>query len=174
MTALPHDAVDAAHFYKHIEGEGLPEPRRMKQLLTWCATRALGKKPSGSRSEDESARLAGTQGILQQLFFHSGWLTWSVAARVIQEELLKDVGSRSELSDWFGREETTPPPVVVKKPNPKNVHNADKIKELEDHIQKYDICLLPIPFIALMFLRVDYKLSASHLLLSSKPRRFRA
>lgn len=58
-NALPHDAVRTADFYKHIEGEGLPEPRRMKQLLTWCATRALGEKPSGSRSEDESARLAG-------------------------------------------------------------------------------------------------------------------
>lgn len=31
----------------------------MRQLLTWCATRALGEKPSGSRSGDESARLAG-------------------------------------------------------------------------------------------------------------------
>lgn len=51
--------MDTADFYKHIASEGLPEPRRMKQLLTWCATRALGERPSGSRSEDESARLAG-------------------------------------------------------------------------------------------------------------------
>lgn len=58
-VALPHDKVDTAHFYKHIASEGLPEPRRMRQLLTWCATRALGEKPTGSRSEDESARLAG-------------------------------------------------------------------------------------------------------------------
>lgn len=58
-TALPHDKVSTAEFYKHIGDEGLPEPRRMRQLLTWCATRAIGEKPSGSRSEDESARLAG-------------------------------------------------------------------------------------------------------------------
>lgn len=32
----------------------------MRQLLIWCGTRAMGDKPSGSRSEDESARLAGT------------------------------------------------------------------------------------------------------------------
>jgi kinetochore protein Mis13/DSN1 len=27
--------------------------------------------------------------------------------------------------------------VVVKKPNPRNVQNTDKIKELEEQIQKY-------------------------------------
>jgi hypothetical protein len=30
-----------------------------------------------------------------------------------------------------------PPTVVVKKPNPRNVQNTDKIKELEEQIQKY-------------------------------------
>lgn len=59
FTALPHKEVDTKDFYKHIASEGLSEPRRMRQLLTWCATRALGEKPSGSRSDDESARLAG-------------------------------------------------------------------------------------------------------------------
>ena len=57
--ALPHHEVDTADFYKHIESEGSSEPRRMRQLLIWCATRAMGEKPSGLRSEDESARLAG-------------------------------------------------------------------------------------------------------------------
>ena len=56
--ALPHDEVEIAEFYKHIESDGLPEPRRMKQLLTWCGTRAMGEKPSYS-SEDSNARLAG-------------------------------------------------------------------------------------------------------------------
>ncbi|KAL2867278.1 Mis12-Mtw1 family protein [Aspergillus lucknowensis] len=114
-NALPHTKVDTAEFYKHIASDGLPEPRRMRQLLIWCATRAMGDKPSGSRSEDESARLA---------------------ARVIQEELLKEFSGNSELSSWFAREDTTPPTVVVKKANPKNVQNQDKIKELEEQIQK--------------------------------------
>lgn len=56
-VALPHDEVDSSEFYKHIE-PGLPEPRRMRQLLTWCGTRALGEKPS-STSEDYNAGLAG-------------------------------------------------------------------------------------------------------------------
>ncbi|KAF7589405.1 hypothetical protein BBP40_004308 [Aspergillus hancockii] len=107
--------VDTADFYKHIASDGLPEPRRMRQLLIWCATRAVSDKPSGARSEDASARLA---------------------ARVIQEELVKDFSSNSELSNWFAREDVNPPSVVVKKPNPKNVQNAEKIKELEEQIQR--------------------------------------
>ncbi|CAL5867908.1 uncharacterized protein PFLUO_LOCUS2130 [Penicillium psychrofluorescens] len=59
-----------------------------------------------------------------------------MAARVIQEELLKELESNSELSNWFGREDLNPPAVVVKKPNPRNVQNTDKIKELEEQIQK--------------------------------------
>jgi kinetochore protein Mis13/DSN1 len=45
QSAIPHREVDTAHFFKHIEAEGLPEPRRMKQLLTWCGERALSEKP---------------------------------------------------------------------------------------------------------------------------------
>jgi kinetochore protein Mis13/DSN1 len=55
---------------------------------------------------------------------------------VIQEELLRELESNPELSNWFGREDVNPPAVVVKKPNPRNVQNTDKIKELEDQIQK--------------------------------------
>ncbi len=62
--ALPHCEVEVADFYKHIESEGLTEPRRMRQLLTWCATRAMSTQPWGSphahpEYEDQSARLAG-------------------------------------------------------------------------------------------------------------------
>lgn len=59
-----------------------------------------------------------------------------ILARVIQEELLKDFSSNSALSNWFSREDVEPPAVVVKKPNPRNVQNTDKIKELEEQIQK--------------------------------------
>ncbi|KAI1614381.1 Mis12-Mtw1 protein family-domain-containing protein [Exophiala viscosa] len=115
-NALPHTEVNIPDFYKHIESEGLPEPRRMKQLLTWCATRALDEKPVGTDFEDASARSA---------------------ARVIQEELLKDLANKSELSDWFNREDL---PVQRKplpeRPNPKNVQNTEKIAELEEQIKR--------------------------------------
>jgi kinetochore protein Mis13/DSN1 len=60
-----------------------------------------------------------------------------MAARVIQEELLKDLANRSEMSDWFSREDA---PVPLKpletRPNPKNEHNAATIKDLEEQIAK--------------------------------------
>ena len=117
VTALPHSEVEAKDFYKHIESEGLPEPRRMRQLLTWCATRSLGEKPSGQEFEDHSARMA---------------------ARVIQEELLKDLANRSEMSDWFSREDAPKAAApMAKRPNPKNQQNADKIAELELQMKRY-------------------------------------
>ncbi|KAJ5135052.1 uncharacterized protein N7515_004330 [Penicillium bovifimosum] len=115
-NALPHREVGTADFYKHIADDGLPEPRRMRQLLIWCATRAIGDKPTGgSNSDDQSARLA---------------------ARVIQEEILREFSTTSNLSNWFDREDLNPPAVVVRKPNPRNVQNSEKIKELEEHIQR--------------------------------------
>lgn len=56
-SAMPHSEVESEYFYKHIESE-LPEPRRMRQLLTWCGSRALGEKPSFA-PEDSHAKLAG-------------------------------------------------------------------------------------------------------------------
>lgn len=116
-NALPHSEVEIADFYNHIESDGLPEPRRMRQLLTWCATRCLTQKSRGAEFEDSSA---------------------VAAARVIEEELLKDLSNRSELSDWFSREDILQLPKELPiRPNPKNLQNAEKIKELEEQIQRY-------------------------------------
>lgn len=57
-NALPHREVDPAEFYKHIEAEGLSEPRRMKQLLIWCGERSLSEKPPHG-SHGSSAVLGG-------------------------------------------------------------------------------------------------------------------
>ncbi|MCJ1286427.1 hypothetical protein MMC26_005772 [Xylographa opegraphella] len=110
-NALPHSEVESSEFYKHVES-GLPEPRRMRQLLTWCGTRALGEKPSFA-AEDSHAKLA---------------------AREIQQQLLKDFSTRSEMSDWFDRD--TAPNPQPPKPNPKNLANLAKIQELEQQIER--------------------------------------
>lgn len=120
-SAIPHREVGAAEFYKHIEAEGLSEPRRMKQLLTWCGERALSEKPKHGT--------AGAPAVL--------------GARAIQDALLKDFGSRSEFSDWFAREDepsgaagAKPKRPVVVKPNPINVEHEQKIAELEERIKR--------------------------------------
>lgn len=59
-------------------------------------------------------------------------------ARVIEEELLKDIANKSELSEWFSREDDPAPAVPLpERPNPKNVANAEKINELEEQIKRY-------------------------------------
>lgn len=59
------------------------------------------------------------------------------AARVIQDELLKDLGNKSELSDWFSREEiSSAPKELPERPNPKNIQNTQKIAELEEQIKR--------------------------------------
>ena len=57
FLAVPHNEVMVSDFYKHIS-QDLPEPRRMKQLLTWCGARALPEKPPNG-SGDVDAILAG-------------------------------------------------------------------------------------------------------------------
>ncbi|KAG8526708.1 uncharacterized protein KY384_008137 [Bacidia gigantensis] len=112
-NALPHEEVESSQFYKHIESEGLSEPRRMKQLLTWCGTRALGEKPSFGDKERDAV----------------------LAAREIQSQLLKDFSAKSGLSDWFSRDDAPRAPSPPK-PNPKNIANESKIKELEDRLTR--------------------------------------
>jgi kinetochore protein Mis13/DSN1 len=60
---MPHADVETSRFYTHIE-TGLPEPRRMRQLLTWCATRALLEKPRPADQKSDTETLAIESGEL--------------------------------------------------------------------------------------------------------------
>lgn len=64
-SAIPHREVDSAEFYKHIEADGPSEPRRMKQLMTWCGERALAKKPKLG-SLNSNAILGGKENLSQR------------------------------------------------------------------------------------------------------------
>lgn len=57
------------------------------------------------------------------------------AARVIQEELLNEFSARNNLSYWYDREDTAPT-VLVKKPNPRNIQNAEKLQQLEAELAR--------------------------------------
>jgi kinetochore protein Mis13/DSN1 len=131
IIALPHSEVEVRDFYKYIE-QSLPEPRRMKQLLTWCGSRALPEKPSGNVKNANAI----------------------MAARAIQQELIDDFASKPELSDWFSRvgrsisevqqqvltivQEEIAAPLKAKKPNPQNEKNQATLQELEDEIKRYE------------------------------------
>ncbi|KAK1700356.1 Mis12-Mtw1 protein family-domain-containing protein [Colletotrichum godetiae] len=113
-NAIPHREVDSAEFYKHIESEGLMEPRRMKQLLTWCGERALLQKPPHGQTDSNTI----------------------LGARYIQEQLLKDFSTKSEFSDWFSREEERPKKPIVYLPNPRNLELQEKIEQQEQKVKR--------------------------------------
>lgn len=137
-SALPHREVDSAEFYKHIEAEGLPEPRRMRQLLMWCGERALSEKPPHGSAN--SSALLGGKYFSSVIAILCSLLTTS--ARAIQDQLLKDFANRAEFSNWFGRDELPdeeakkPKKPVVLKPNPRNIEHEEKIAELEARIKR--------------------------------------
>jgi kinetochore protein Mis13/DSN1 len=115
-AAVPHADVDSRDFYKHIE-QSLPEPRRMKQLLTWNGTRMLPEKVNGG------------SGDADEMFAVEG-------ARHMMEELLKDWANKSEMSDWFNREDDVSSGAIVKNPNPHNARMAEKVQELEVEVKR--------------------------------------
>jgi kinetochore protein Mis13/DSN1 len=104
----------------------------MKQLLTWCGSRALPEKPSGNVKNANAI----------------------MAARAIQQELIDDFASKPELSDWFSRvglsiseiqqqvltivQEEIAAPLKAKKPNPQNEKNQATLQELEDEVKRYE------------------------------------
>jgi len=129
-SAIPHHEVETSEFYKHIEADGLGEPRRMKQLLMWNGERALGEKHSHG-DPDSAAILAGKKTHSTDLD-----LRLRVAARGIKESLLKDFANKSQFSDWFSREESTIPTKIIKKPNPRNVEIEENLAGLEARIKR--------------------------------------
>ena len=136
-SAIPHREVETSEFYKYIEADGLSEPRRMKQLLTWNGERALGEKPSHG-DPDSAAALAG-------MSRHSPDMGFKLrnVAQGIKEALLKDFANKSQFSDWFNREESTIPTKVIKKPNPRNVEIEENLAGLEARIKRQGIIYFP-------------------------------
>ncbi|KAI6710142.1 hypothetical protein PZA11_004087 [Diplocarpon coronariae] len=144
-SAIPHREVETSEFYKYIEAEGLSEPRRMKQLLIWTGERCMGEKPSHG---DPNTGLV-------------------LAARLVQESLLKDFANKSELSDWFSREESALTK-VVKKPNPRNIELEEnlggleaRVKLLREERDQWKAFLKPPPSLPPLLLKETTQLDAS-------------
>jgi len=111
FIAQPHAEVSPVDFYKHIAAD-LPEPVRMKQLLSWCGRRVLDEQKASVKPENANA---------------------AAIARVIQEELLKDLVDNKVTTSWYHRSDDQPSP-TRRKPHPQNVENKRKIKDCENRL----------------------------------------
>ncbi|KAJ6779444.1 hypothetical protein PWT90_05423 [Aphanocladium album] len=134
QTAFPHRDLDARDFYKHISAEGMPEPLRMKQLLTWCGDRAMPEKPR--QGVPRGTALYGMCEIVMCVGGKEEKKLMRGAARGVLDVLLKDFSTRPEFSDWLGRDESVAPPTRVLKPNPRNLELDKKKASLEARIQR--------------------------------------
>ena len=113
----------------------------MRCLLGWCGSRALPPKPDAPKDSSKQAN-AEFQALQAGEWSCSDkckvfWLTLDIA-RVIQEELSRDLVSKGTLSDWFSRDDEPQQQVALrKKPNPRNIANAAKAEELERELERY-------------------------------------
>jgi hypothetical protein len=73
MIALPHPDVAHEDFHKHIKVD-FPEPVRMKQLLAWCARRALDEqKTKYASTESSNAAAIGSEFVFLANLSTSDW-----------------------------------------------------------------------------------------------------
>lgn len=99
------------------------EHRRMQQLLVWCGHRALENPPPAPEGQANPADVAAAEHM----------------ARMIKEEILKEITTNGRLSVWMDRDIQTSN--VIKLPNPENEKNRRKLEELKEELSGYGILL---------------------------------
>ncbi|KAK9455450.1 Mis12-Mtw1 protein family-domain-containing protein [Dipodascopsis uninucleata] len=109
LVAVPHSDISSNEFYKHLDSD-LPDPHRMKQLLTWCAQRTIER--------EKNKKSMGTA---------------SKIAQVIEEEILKDLTEGRISTSWWSRLEDEEEP---KLPNPQNIANKEKLSEFSKRLER--------------------------------------
>lgn len=130
FTAVPHDKVPTNEFYKHLDSD-LPDPHRMRQLLTWVAKRVF--------EEDKNKHFKRKNKLPTEE------ITALNIAKVIKEEIVKDLSDGKINISWWNRsddqdEEDTSingenklEKTLV--PNEKNVKNAQVLEELKEKLK---------------------------------------
>ncbi|KAJ8100100.1 Mis12-Mtw1 protein family-domain-containing protein [Lipomyces tetrasporus] len=112
LVAVPHADISSEDFYKHLDSD-LPDPHRMKQLLTWCAHRSME-----------------TKDLAKERWAHS---PAAAIARVIEEQLLRDLTDGKISTSWWNRPDDED---RLKKPNPQNIANLAKIDEFKKRLER--------------------------------------
>lgn len=109
FVAVPHDDVAVEEFYKHFD-QSMPEPHRMRQLLIWCGKRVLSKEKKPKKRN----------------------LTAINIAKVIKQELIKDLTMGKLNTSWWNREEVKKEIKLV--PNAQNITNFQNLKMFEKRL----------------------------------------
>ncbi|GMM39012.1 hypothetical protein DASC09_063510 [Saccharomycopsis crataegensis] len=128
----PHDDVLPSNFYKHLD-QDLPEPHRMRQLLTWCFKRQF--EIDKSKSKQQKAKKLSNEDLIAENI-----------AKVIKEEIIRDLVEGKVKTSWWNRdedddEEGPDDNTKIKKkvkivPNKQNVENLKTLKTFDARIAK--------------------------------------
>jgi len=86
--ADPHPELSPEEFYKHIDAE-LVEPRRMKQLLVWCAKRASTPPPPNKLGGDGNAHAIGMSSNYRAPL--TTLLAFSLSSQVVLPQALHEI-----------------------------------------------------------------------------------
>lgn len=116
FMGVPHDDIPVSDYYKLLDSS-LPEPHRMRQLLIWCFKKRLDQEEQAMRQAN--AKPSSTPVADKSVVY---------IAKVIKEEVLRDlIGGHIETS-WYNRPHRDGPGVgaesshtVKLHPNPLNV-----------------------------------------------------
>lgn len=111
FVGKPHSEVAPTEYYKMLDSS-MPEPSRMRQLLSWCFRKTLDQaKDSSEPTGDSTAR-----GI----------------ARVVTHELLDDLMAGQISTSWYGRRSAGANHNLsgrkILKPNPLNESNKENLE----------------------------------------------
>ncbi|ODQ79917.1 hypothetical protein BABINDRAFT_161584 [Babjeviella inositovora NRRL Y-12698] len=124
FVATPHQDVATGDYFKHLDSS-LPEPHRMKQLLTWCFRKVL-ENDANAESREQKMNKTNDE------------TTAANIAKVIKDELIHDLINGKISASWYSRAEESEqkemqandvPEKIL--PNSQNVQNAKNIEEFK-------------------------------------------
>lgn len=117
--ARPHSEVSPREFYKLLD-LSMPEPDRMRQLLSWCFRRSLDNAAPSSSDTAESETAHGV-------------------AKVIKQELLEDLQAGRISTSWYSIDADDSHVVTSKRivrPNPQNEANRESIEVFRQKLEQ--------------------------------------
>ncbi|KAH3678525.1 hypothetical protein WICMUC_001542 [Wickerhamomyces mucosus] len=130
FSAIPHDRIPTNEFYKHID-QSLPDPHKMRQLLTWCSKRMIDEDKN--RHIKKKNRLSNEE------------LTALNIAKVIKEEIVKDLSDGKIKISWWNEGEdekenslkdNTERALLPNERNIKNLQALDDLKRRLENLKK--------------------------------------
>ncbi|KAJ3414831.1 hypothetical protein HDV05_005988 [Chytridiales sp. JEL 0842] len=118
---LPHESIDSAQLYRHIDADQ-PDPVRMRQLLAWCAQRA---------------RAAIAADLKEDVKYG---VDINAMALAVQDDIIKGLLGKQINTSWYHRSETYTSPAGSGNgkllPNPRNVENEAKKNEKKAELER--------------------------------------